>query len=76
MSAVGVDTSGRLAFCVKRTLLINVGGSYGSRLCMSMLWCAVSFSALMDGKKFDDLVPFSDRHCIFSPFSELDFWLV
>ncbi len=43
---------------------------------MSMLWCAVSFSALMDGKEFDDLVSFPHRHCIFSPFSELDFWLV
>ena len=39
-----------------------------------VLVCRLFFC--IDGKKFDNLVPFSDRHCIFSPFSELDFWLV
>ncbi len=38
------------------------------------LVCSLFFC--IDGKKFDDLVPFSDCHCIFSPFSELDFWPV
>ncbi len=38
------------------------------------LVCSLFFC--IDGKELDDLVPFLDHHCIFSPFSELYFWLV
>ncbi len=76
MSAVGVDTSGRLAFCVKRTLLINVGRSYIGLTVVYEYALVCSLFFCIDGKEFDDLVSFPHRHYIFSPFSELEFWLV
>ncbi len=76
MRAVGVDTSVRSVVCIlcEENIVDKCRWVIGlAVVCDYDMVC--SLFVCMDGKELDDLVPFPNRPCIFSPFFKLDFGL-